>query len=183
MAAELVRIFSVPDYAEQIARATQALNGGGLIVLPTETVYGVAGRLDRPQAYAALRALRGQGGETAAKPLAIHVPNAEAALAYLGPVSDLGRRLMRKLWPGPVALIFPVEPARRAAVAAQLGLQESDLYDNDAILLRCPDHPVARDVLGAVDGPVVLTQAAAQMGMGPLRPDELAEELAGRVEL
>jgi L-threonylcarbamoyladenylate synthase len=180
MGAIVVRIFEAADYPGEVARAAQVLNSGKLIVLPTETVYGVAGRLNHPVAYRALHDIRG-GNDN--KPLAIHVPNREAALRFLGNVTELEQRLMRKLWPGPVSLIFAVDPARRAEVAQSFSLQEADLYDDGSILLRCPDHPVAREVLAAVDGPVAVTQAAAQMGMGPLRPDELATELAGKVEL
>ena len=162
------------DLDAAFARGADLLNGGGLVVLPTETVYGAAGRLDVPAAHARLRALRGE----ATGPFTIHVATAADADRYLGPVSDLGRRLMRKLWPGPVGLTFDVPADRRAAVAAELSVAEGDVYDAAGrITLRCPDHPVAAELLARAGGPVVLTIA------GSGRPDELATELDGKVDL
>jgi L-threonylcarbamoyladenylate synthase len=156
MAAPIVPIFEIGDYDAQITRGVDLLQGGGVVVLPTETVYGAAGRLDQPQAVARLKAIRG-GAE--AKPFTIHLAHRDDAKRYLGEVSEVGIRLMKKLWPGPVALTFDVAPEVRADVAKQLGVDESDLYENGSITLRCPDHIVATDVIARVEGPIVLTAA------------------------
>jgi tRNA A37 threonylcarbamoyladenosine synthetase subunit TsaC/SUA5/YrdC len=55
MTATVVSIFDVGDYDQHVARAAELIAGGGVAVLPTETVYGAAGRLDRPQAVARSR--------------------------------------------------------------------------------------------------------------------------------
>jgi protein-tyrosine phosphatase len=175
MAAPLVHIFDVGDYDAQITRAAGLLNAGGLVALPMETVYGLAARLDNPEAVARLRALLPSHGT---KPFTIHLPRRQEAERYLGPISDLGQRMMKKLWPGPVALVFEVPPERRRAVAAELKLAESDLYDGESVTLRCPDHIVATDVIAQVPGPVV---AAAAPGDG--RADDVAEALEGKAEL
>jgi L-threonylcarbamoyladenylate synthase len=180
MPAPIVSIFETPDYDAQLQRSWKILNDGGLIVLPTETVYGAAGRLDRPAAKARLQAFR-TGNE--AKPMTIHLARREDALRYIGPVSDLGQRLMRKLWPGPVGLIFEVPADRRTEVATKLGVAESDLYENGNITLRLPDHPVAEEILGEIDGPVVLTIASPGAGGSNFKPAWLAEELGDKVDL
>ena len=102
------------------------LRSGGVVVLPTETVYGAAGLLSHPDAGRKLRQLRGTGDKS---PFTVHVARSKDALHYLGDINDLGRRLMRKLWPGPVGLVFEVPADRRAAVAKELSVTESDLYD------------------------------------------------------
>ena len=174
MAVPIVSIFDVPDWDAAYAHGAEVLNGGGLVVLPTETVYGAAGRIDSAAARPRLAALRGD----AAGPFTIHVPDAAAAANYLGPVGPLGDRLMRKLWPGPVGLTFDVPAARRAEVAAALGVVEGDVYDAAGrITLRCPDHPVAAELLARAAGPVALTLA------GTSKPAELATELDGKVDL
>jgi len=152
---EVIRIYEVGDYEAQIERAAERLRGGGVVVLPTETVYGAAGLLNRPDAAARLRAIR--NGESANKPFTVHLARPEQAMRYLGPLSELGQRMMRKLWPGPVALVFDVPADRRAQVASEMRLAESELYDGSQITLRCPDHIVASDILGKVEGPVALT--------------------------
>src|SRR5688500_14236179 len=115
MSVPIVNIFEVGDYDVQIARARDQLAGGGLVVLPTETVYGAAGVLTQEAARRRLEALR--GGGSAGKPFTIHLARVSDANRYLGAVSDFGQRLMRKLWPGPVGLIFDVPEARRTQVA------------------------------------------------------------------
>jgi protein-tyrosine phosphatase len=117
------------------------------------------------------------------KPLTIHLAEMEDARRYLGEVSELGERLMRKLWPGPVGLIFEVSPERRREVAAKFGVSESDLYDGGAITLRCPDHVVAADVLLNVDQPVVATLAATIAGEGAQRVQDIDPTLIERYDL
>jgi L-threonylcarbamoyladenylate synthase len=180
MPAPVVSIFEAVDYEAELRRSWQILNDGGLIVLPTETVYGAAGRLDRPAAKARLQAFR-SGNE--AKPMTIHLARREDALRYIGPVGELGQRLMRKLWPGPVGLIFEVPAERRTAVAAKLGVAESDIYENGNITLRYPDHPVAEEILGEIDGPVVLTIASPNAGGANFKPQSLVDELGDKVDL
>lgn len=153
MSAPIVSIFDAADYDERVRQAAQALGDGKLVVLPTETVYGAAARLDHKPAVDRLRALSPSPDR---KPLVIHLAKRDDAAAYLGEPSDLARRMMKKLWPGPVALVFDVSPDRQREVASLLNLDVADLYDNDTITLRCPDHVVASDVIGEAGGPVVL---------------------------
>jgi protein-tyrosine phosphatase len=180
MAVTMVPILDSRDLDTDLKRGSDLLNAGGVVVLPTETVYGAAGRLDRPETVARLSALRSTPD---AKPMTIHLARREDALKYLGPMTDLGRRLMRKLWPGPVGLNFEVPADRRAEVAGKLGLDESAIYDEGRITLRLPDHPVTSEILGMVDGPVVLTMASATAGGAHFKAQSLADELDGKVDL
>jgi L-threonylcarbamoyladenylate synthase len=173
----VISIFDVSDYAEQISHAATRLREGGIVVLPTETVYGAAAVLTQPRAIQRLRELRGEGENN---PFTIHLPSREAAMRYLGPVSDLGRRMMRKLWPGPVGLMFEVPAERRAEVARNLGVSEPDLFVESTITLRCPEHAVTQAVLERVDAPVVLTVAG---GSGAQRVDQFAENLQDKVDM
>jgi tRNA A37 threonylcarbamoyladenosine synthetase subunit TsaC/SUA5/YrdC len=72
-------------------------------------------------------------------------------MRYIGEVSEVGQRLMKKLWPGRSRVQFDVPAARRAEVAKQVGVAEAEIYANGTIALRCPDHIVATDVLGRTD--------------------------------
>jgi protein-tyrosine phosphatase len=151
---EVIRIFDAPDYDGQVARGAQSLRGGGVVVLPTETVYGAAALLNQPQGNQRLRNLRGNAD---AKPFTVHLPGAAHASGFLGPVGDLGKRMMKKLWPGPVGLVFDVDAPRRAQVAADTKVAEGDLYHGSQITLRCPDHIVFSDIVSQVQGPVALS--------------------------
>jgi tRNA threonylcarbamoyl adenosine modification protein (Sua5/YciO/YrdC/YwlC family) len=180
MPSPVVNIFEVGDYDAQTARARELLHGGGLVVLPTETVYGAAGLLTRPAARRRLAELRGGTQRT---PFTIHLARTEDALLYLGDVTDYGHRLMRKLWPGPVGLMFDVAPERRQAVAAGLSVEELDIYDGSTVTLRYPDHIVTNDVIGGLDGPVVMTVAGTQSGGPSFSAERMSDELGDRVDL
>ena len=166
MTTQVVSIFEVGDYDAAIARAVQLLREGGVVVLPTETVYGAAGVLGNDKAQSRLKAIRGPADN---KPFTIHLDRRERAMRFLGEVSEVGRWLMQKLWPGPVALVFDVPPARRAEVAKELGVAEGEIFVDGTITLRCPDHIVATDVLSRVEKPVVITAAASS-------PQELGDK-------
>jgi protein-tyrosine-phosphatase/tRNA A37 threonylcarbamoyladenosine synthetase subunit TsaC/SUA5/YrdC len=169
MAATIVPILATSDYSEQTAAAGRILREGGIAVLPTDTMYGAAGLLTSAAARTRLRGLR---PSLEVRPLTIHLARRADARLYLGDIPPLAEQLMRKLWPGPVGLTFDVPAARRAEIAASLGLPEEELFFEGTITLRCPDQPMALDVLAAANadggghgaGPVVLTQAPTATG-------------------
>jgi tRNA threonylcarbamoyl adenosine modification protein (Sua5/YciO/YrdC/YwlC family) len=176
MQSQILQILDSTDYAQEIQRASELLAAGKLLVLPTETVYGVAGVLTNPETRAALSQLR---GPTATKPITLHIARPSDATEYLGSVNDFARRAMRKLWPGPIGLIFDVPEEARRRTAERLGLEQSDLYDDSTLTLRCPDDPVFVDVVGGVKEPVVLTSA----GRAVHRIGDLPEEILSHVEM
>jgi L-threonylcarbamoyladenylate synthase len=180
MPTPITHLFELDDLDAELCRDAALLNKGGVVVLPTETVYGAAGRLDLPATRDRLQALRA-GGD--ARPMTIHLGRRDDAQKYLGDVGELGHRLMQKLWPGPVGLIFEVAPDRRAQVAGQLKISETDLYDRDSITLRCPDHFATAELLCQVDGPVGLTMAGANSGGPSFKAQSLADELGDKVDL
>lgn len=179
MAVPLVRILESATYDAEIARAAGLLREGKLVVLPTETVYGVAGVLRGAEACQRLRAVRAGPPD---RPLTLHLAHRDQAERYTGALGELAQRMTRKLWPGPVAMIFSVPAAHRQQMVGELQLSERDLYDGESLTLRCPDHPVFSDVAQAVGEPLAMTLAPAQVNRGPLGPEDLATELAGQVE-
>ena len=118
MPVEPISMLTTPDPEAAITAAVGAIDAGRLVVVPTETVYGAAGRLDLPDAVRRLRALRGK----ATGPFTVHVARARQIEPFVGRVSDLATRMIQKLWPGPVALVFDVPADVRAAAAKRLGL-------------------------------------------------------------
>lgn len=176
------RHISIQDYSadlQAVAReAAEALGRGELVVLPTETVYGIAARPSISAAAERLARLR----SSVKGALTPHVPDVESALAYVGDVSALGRRLMSKLWPGPVALSFAVEGSRRAEAAAALGVAESLIWGAEGqVVLRCPDEPLTRSILRAAGQPIIVTRGGMPGGSLATRapsPDESGEDVA-----
>src|SRR6185437_10810235 len=118
MASEIIPIFSSGDYEAQIRRAAGVLREGGVVVLPTETLYGAAGVLTNPKARQRLEALRGNGQSI--YPFTLHLARPEDAQRYVGPLNEYAHRLIHKLWPGPVTMVFPVSPSDRKQIANRL---------------------------------------------------------------
>lgn len=176
MQAQILQILDAADYAQDIQRGAEVLAGGKLVVMPTETVYGVAGVLSNADARTGLGELRKSAGNRA---FTIHVARREHAMPFLGPVNDFARRMMQKLWPGPVGLIFEVPESVRREAAAGHSISEQDIYEGSSISLRCPDHPVFFDIVGQLKEPVALIAA----GSAGQRVADLPAEVMSRVEM
>ncbi|MEZ5980602.1 MAG: L-threonylcarbamoyladenylate synthase [Planctomycetota bacterium] len=132
---------SVPAAAKELA---DALRSGGVVGIPTETVYGLAVRADDDGAMARLVELKGR---EATKATTWHVASASALEGFAG-FGPRARRLAARYWPGPLTLVLPGVPAglERAAKDGWIGV-------------RCPAHSGARAVLAACDFPVVASSA------------------------
>ena len=133
--------------AASIERAAAALRDGGLVVLPTETVYGLAADASNAQAVAAIFEAKGR---PRFNPLISHVADLAAAEA-VAVFDDRARRLAERFWPGPLTLVLPVRPGAPVCDLARAGL--------DTVALRVPAHPLARSLLAAFGGPVVAPSA------------------------
>jgi len=112
------------------------LRQGGLLGLPTETVYGLAADADHAEGVAAIFAAKGRPAD---HPLIVHVTHAPAAAHFAAEVPAFALALMQAFWPGPLTLILPRRPGVAAAAAG----------GQDSIGLRCPSHPVAQALLKA----------------------------------
>lgn len=119
---------------EGIEQAAQRLAAGGLVALPTETVYGLAARADDDTAVAEIFAAKGRPAD---HPLIVHVRGRDEALGFALGLSDAAERLIAAFWPGPVTVIVRRAPGRATAAAARL----------PTLALRCPAHPAARALL------------------------------------
>ncbi len=120
--------------AHAVALAAQCLRDGGLVGLPTETVYGLAADANNPAAVALVFAAKGRPSD---HPLIVHVLSTAQVGEFAADVPEFARRLMAAFWPGPLTLIFPRQPGVAAPAAG----------GQATVGLRCPSHPVARAVL------------------------------------
>jgi L-threonylcarbamoyladenylate synthase len=100
-----------------IARAAALIEAGGLVALPTETVYGLAARADRAEAVAAIYRAKGRPDFN---PLIVHVPDLAAA-ETLAQFDERALALARRFWPGPLTLVLPLRPDAAIAPAVTAG--------------------------------------------------------------
>jgi tRNA threonylcarbamoyl adenosine modification protein (Sua5/YciO/YrdC/YwlC family) len=155
--------------AEGVAAAAKAVAAGGLVVLPTDTVYGVGGDAFDPAAVAALLLAKGRG-RNLPPPVLVADAGALAELAPAAPASAY--RLAERFWPGGLTVIVPHAP----------GLTW-DLGDTDGTVgVRMPSHPVALELLRAT-GPLA-TSSANRHGLPPAATAAAArDQLGGSVEV
>ncbi len=156
----------LPSAAEE---AAAELRAGRLVVLPTETVYGIALKPSQAAAAQAVAALR---GDRPATPLTPHLASPQELEQYVADPGPAGRRLTTKLWPGPVAIVFTVgDAAERRTIAERLGVEVAALFTDDGRLtLRCPDDAFAAAVLERAEQPAVLTRLGLPTGSQATQP-------------
>jgi L-threonylcarbamoyladenylate synthase len=145
------------------ARAAAALAAGGLVILPTETVYGLAAAAADPAAVARLYEAKGR---PRFNPLIAHV----AGLAMADRVARLdarASRLIEAFWPGPLTLVAPARGGDLVCDLARAGL--------DTVAVRAPAHPLAQAVIGAFGRPLVAPSANRS---GRPSPTTLADAVA-----
>ena len=159
-----------PD-ATGIAAAAAALRGGGLVALPTETVYGLAARADSSDAVASIYRAKGRPDFN---PLIVHVPSLAAARDF-AIFDERAERLAAAFWPGALTLVLPLREGARIAPAVTAGLP--------TIALRCPAHPVMRAVLEATGLPLAAPSANRSGGVSPTEAAHVADSLGNAVPL
>lgn len=117
-----------------IASGAQRISAGGLLGLPTETVYGLAADADCDAAVAQIFSAKGRPAD---HPLIVHVANACGVAHFAVDVPDFATQLMSAFWPGPLTLILPRRPGVATAAAG----------GHTTVGVRCPAHPVAQALL------------------------------------
>lgn len=138
-------------------QASKLLNQGRLVVIPTETVYGLAGSAASLEAVAGLNGARRllAPHEPAARPAAWHAPSVSAVLDVVGPLPALHRMLITKLAPGPVTFVLEQGDEAGAASMARLGSVQGACHDASHLYVRIPSHPVAQMILSEAVVPVI----------------------------
>ena len=163
-----------PVDAALIDRAAAILRRGGLVAVPTETVYGLAADASNP---AAVRAIFAAKGRPADHPVIVHVADAQSLDRWAREVPDAARKLAAAFWPGPLTLVLP-----RAT-------HVNDLITGgqDTIGLRAPAHAWARALLQAFGGALAAPSANRFGRISPTMADhvraDLGEKPHGAVDL
>lgn len=156
--------------ARGIARASELLRAGGLVALPTETVYGLAARADEVDAVARIYEAKGR---PSFNPLIVHVGSLAQA-ETLAEFGDTARDLAARYWPGPLTLVLPRRRDAALAEAVTAGLP--------TLALRCPAHPVIRQVITAVGAPLAAPSANRSGFISPTTAEHVLATLEGRID-
>lgn len=148
----------------------RSLRAGGVVVFPTDTLYGLGADPGRAGPLARLLSLKGRAE---GKPIPLLLDSAERAGSFAAEIPETARRLMERFWPGALTIVLPAVPRLHPAVTGPGG----------TVGLRVPDHPVPRALAGALGGAVTGTSANRAGRPGRWRdPGEIAREFGGAVE-
>lgn len=147
-----------------IDQAARQLAAGELVAFPTETVYGLGARAADDAAVAGIYRAKGR---PSGHPLIVHVGDAGQVPRFAREVPPVATRLMQAFWPGPLTLILARQP----------GVAEAAAGGQATIGLRCPSHPVARELLracAALQPPVTGLAAPSANRFGRVSPTTAA---------
>ena len=152
-----------------LSAASKIIREGGLVVFPTETVYGLGGDATNPSSAEKIYKAKGRPSDN---PLIIHIADPEDAEPY-AVTSEAYYRLAKAFMPGPLTIILPKKqtiPYRTTG-----GLEN--------VAVRCPSHPIARALIAKAGVPIAAPSANLSGKPSPTCARHVIEDLSGRVDM
>lgn len=157
------------EIRDKIEEAARIIRRGGLLGIPTETVYGLgANALDAD----AVRKIFEAKGRPQDNPLIIHVPGAQWLARYCTDVPPIAYQLARKFWPGPLTMILKRNPVVPDATTAGM----------DTVGVRCPDHPVTLAIIREAGVPIAAPSANTSGRPSCTTAEDVLEDMGGKIE-
>lgn len=157
--------------AEAIAEAAARLHAGELVTMPTETVYGLGADATNDRAVASIFEAKGR---PTFNPVIVHVANRAQAEDIV--TFNIKARLLAELfWPGPLTMILPRREDCNISRLCSAGLP--------TLAVRCPAHPVARQLIAALGKPIAAPSANASGSLSPTTPQHVAMSLGAKAGL
>ncbi len=154
-----------------VEEAAGVIRAGGIVAVPTETVYGLAADARDSAAVARIYAAKGR---PSFNPLIVHVADREAA-ERIAMFDDDARALAARFWPGPLTLVLPLRAGAGIAALVTAGL--------DTVAIRVPAHRAMRALLDASGAPLAAPSANASNAISPTRAEHVASSLGAAVPL
>ena len=156
------------EIGSDIERAISLLKAGELVAIPTETVYGLAGNALNSAAVAKIFEAKNRPHFD---PLIMHVPGPDAAGLYAASIPDKARELASRFWPGPLTLVLPKKDLVPDLTSAGL----------DTVGIRCPDHPLTRQLLKELPFPLAAPSANPFGYVSPTTAKHVDQQLGSRI--
>lgn len=166
---ELIKIYDPQQDAEGVRRAAELLRQGGLVAIPTETVYGLAADAYNAEAVRAVYAAKGRPSDN---PMIVHIADREMLPELVTAVPPAAALLADAFWPGPLTMVLP--RSQRVPLTTTGGLQ--------TVAVRMPSHPVARAVIRAAGVPLAAPSANRSGSPSPTTYRHCIDDLWGLVD-
>lgn len=161
MSTKIIKVDPVHPQEKLLMQAADVLRKGGLVVIPTETVYGIAADSSNQKAMQRLTQLKSRPD---AKPFSLHIDSKERVKEFVKEVPVAAYKLMDAFWPGPLTLIF------KAKAGGTIGI-------------RLPDNKAAQRIIALADAPIVCPSANQAGKAPPVTVEEALKDLEGMVDL
>ena len=153
-----------------VALAAERLRAGGVVAIPTETVYGLGADARNVEAVRRVFVIKGR---PANHPLIVHLAEADEADEWAVRISTSARRLMARFWPGPLTLVLPArDDVPRVVTGGQ-----------DSVALRVPHHPMALKLLRAFGGGLAAPSANRFGAVSPTEARHVRASLGNAVDM
>ncbi len=153
-----------------LAQAVRAIRDGGIVAVPTDTLYGLAVDPFRADAVARVLAVKGRSVERA---LPLIAADAAQLSVCIGALGLMARRLAVRFWPGPLTLLMAAPPTLAPAVSGGTG----------KVGIRVPAHEVARALCRACGTPLTATSANVSGDEPTRNPDDVERALGDRIDV
>lgn len=178
MKTELITLDNGPQDLKKIRQAADLIEDGKLVVIPTETVYGIAARVI-PSAIEALNEIKSRS-ET--KHYSLHVGSAAQIGQFVPDMPFRLRKLVQKTLPGPLTVVFDLDDEQVQSCIEDWGDYVGDvIYKEKTVGIRCPDNPVTSELLSMLHVPVVASSANLSGGEPATDAKQAMEQLDGKV--
>ena len=166
---EILKINIDSPECEKIEAAAQIIKHGGLVAIPTETVYGLGA--DATDEYAAKKIYAAKG-RPSDNPLIIHIAHPEDAEKYAY-TNELYYKLAKAFMPGPLTVILPKKDIIPSSVTGGL----------DSVAIRCPSHPIASAIIEASGTAIAAPSANLSGSPSPTCAEHVIQDMNGRIDM
>lgn len=153
---------------KEIQTAATILAEGGLVGIPTETVYGLGANGLDPKAVADIFTAKGRPQDN---PLILHIPHVSWLERYCRDIPEQAYRLADRFWPGPLTMVLPRKDNVPDVVTAGL----------DTVGMRCPGHPLCREIIELAGVPVAAPSGNTSGRPSPTTAQHMLEDMDGRI--
>ncbi len=160
---------SPENYGESIEKAARILTEGGIVAIPTETVYGLAASSLNKEAIEKVFTAKGRPQDN---PLIVHISDIDMLYKVAKDIPESAIECAKRFWPGPFTMVL-----KRAE-----GIDKSVSAGLDTVAVRMPDNKVARDIISACGLPLAAPSANSSGSPSPTSYEHVLNDLDGKID-
>lgn len=169
MITEKLVVNTVEESHSQIKRAAEIIKNGGLVAMPTETVYGLAANALDEKAVSDIFTAKGRPQDN---PLIVHISNFDMINKLVTSIPEIAQKCLEKFWPGPFTAILPKSDIIPKSVCAGL----------DTVAIRMPSNPIARALIEESSVPLAAPSANLSGSPSPTTANHVLLDLDGKID-